>query len=202
MAQWNMTISREFLSDLQRIPNPITIKTLNTIDRMCINPWKKELHPEKVKQAEPGIHSCRVDDKYRVIWKYIKPIEIVFCVVDKHDEAYRRAVRKSFMLEDGIIKVANILKEGARKAEAGEGSLFGWGRSEEQKYGKLFLGYSDSELIQFGIPEDILPNLRAVDNLNQLENVERLLPVEVFDKLLEIAIGDINRSVVQDEKLK
>ena len=35
-------------------------------ERMLADPWTRELHPEKVRQAESGVHSCRVDDAIRV----------------------------------------------------------------------------------------------------------------------------------------
>jgi hypothetical protein len=168
---------------------------------MMSNPWSSSLHPERVQAAEKGVHSCRVDQSYRVIWKHIKPNDVVLCLVDKHDEAYRRATRKAFTLEQGVVRVADIVQVGAKTAVDG-GGLFGWLRGRDSKPGMLFIGYTDQELLGFGVPEPVLPHVRALDNLNEIELVERLLPEEVYDKLLAVALGLVERPVVPDGELK
>jgi superfamily I DNA/RNA helicase len=201
MPSYNITMSREFWTDMAQLPPPVYPRAIRTALRMLENPWAAELHPETVRQAENGIHSSRVDKAYRVIWKHIKPNDIVLCLVDKHAEAYRRAARKAFTLEDGMVKVADLLKVGAKTAEQ-EGSLFGWFRKGQDGFGTLFVGYRDEELLELGVPEDVLPNVRALENVNQIEMVERLLPVEVYDRLLEIALGVVERPIVPDAELQ
>ena len=201
MITYNYTISREFWQDLNRLPNEVAIRTQHILSRMLQNPWSTELHPEKINNAEPGVHSCRADDSYRIIWKHIKPKDIVFCLVDKHDDAYRRAARKSFTLDDGVVKVADVLEVGAKAAGA-KGPLFEYARQKDQQFGTLFVGYRDQELLDFGVPLDLLPNVRALDDANQLTNLERLLPANVFNKLVEIALDIVERPSVPDEQLQ
>ena len=201
MPTYNITMSREFWTDMGQLPPPVVPRAIRTAERMLEDPWATELHPEKVRQAEKGIHSSRVDKSYRLIWKHIKPIDIVLCLVDKHDEAYRRAARKAFTLEDGVVKVADILDVGAKTPEQ-EDSLFGWFRKGQDGVGTLFVGYRDEELLEMGVPDNVLPNVRALDNVNQLDMIERLLPVEVYDRLLEIALGVVQRPTVPDKELQ
>ena len=201
MPTWNVSISHEFWDDLSNLPSHVSARVTRSMDRMFENPWSPELHPEKVQRAEPGVHSCRADDTYRIIWKHIKPTDIIFCLVDKHDIAYRRASRKSFSLEDGIVKVADIVDIGAKTPDATGKGLFNWKRKEEERFGSLFVGYTDKEILDFGVPQDILPNIRALDDINQMDSIERLLPESVYDRLLEIVLGIIERPVIPDEKL-
>jgi superfamily I DNA/RNA helicase len=168
---------------------------------MLEDPWTRDLHPEKVKQAESGVHSSRVDQAYRLIWKHIKPNDVVLCLVDKHDEAYRRAARKAFTLEDGMVCVADILKVGAKPREQKDG-LFGWFQRGKEGVGTLFVGYRDQELLDLGVPADALPNVRALEDVNQLDMVERLLSAETYDRLLEIALDVVERPVVPDGELQ
>lgn len=200
MANYNFSSSLEFFQDFTQLPRDVTSRALRTVERMTQDPWATELHPEKVKSAEAGVHSARVDDKYRIIWKHIKPNDILFCLVDKHDVAYQRATRKSFVLQDGMLHIADITQVGGKKAEA-TGGLFGWARSKEEKLGALFVGYRDQELLDFGVPQELLPNLRALDDMNQLPQIERLLPEDVYLKLIEIALGEIERPTVDDTDL-
>ena len=141
------------------------------------DPWAADLHPEKVQQAEPGIHSSRVDQSYRLIWKHIKPNDIVLCLVDKHDEAYRRAARKAFTLEDGMVKVADILDVGAERLE-GDGSIFDWMRRGTDEVGLLFAGYRDKDT------GAILEAIMAHATTRQNEKLQTLVWNEYFYWLL------------------
>jgi superfamily I DNA/RNA helicase/mRNA-degrading endonuclease RelE of RelBE toxin-antitoxin system len=200
-ARWHEVISTEFWRDFAALPSDITQRAKRAIDRMLQDPWAPELEPEKVKSAESGVHSCRADDNYRIIWKYIKPNNIVFLLIDKHDSAYRRAARKSFVLDsDNVIHVADIVEAGAQTTQA-TGALFEWARKADAKYGTLFLGYRDQDLLDMGIPEDVLPNIRALDDTQQLEQVEPLVPEATFWKLMDIVTATVERPVVPDSKL-
>jgi superfamily I DNA/RNA helicase/mRNA-degrading endonuclease RelE of RelBE toxin-antitoxin system len=199
--EYQSTISREFLQDLYSLPPAISRKAVRTTARMIADPWAQEFHPEKVRRAEPGIHSSRVDDDYRLIWKHVKPNHVILCLVDKHDEAYRRAVRKSFTLADGIVRVADIVEVGAKKTESRDQGIFGWMRAQKDTVGLLFAGYRDQELIDMGVPKDILTNVRALEDVNQMELIERLLDEDVYNRLLEIALGIVERPVVPDKNL-
>ena len=200
--QYQTTISLEFLRDLAKLPASVSKKAIRTAERMVEDPWTPELHPEQVRRAEPGVHSSQVDDNYRLIWKYIKPNHIVFCLVDKHDDAYHRASRKGFALEDGIVRVTDILEAGAKVLGDQDQGLFGWWRSQKEGIGTLFIGYLDHELLDMGVPEEVLPHIRALNDVNQMDMVERLLPIEVYNRLLGIALDVVERPVVTDNALR
>ena len=200
MPQYNYSLTREIFEDFRLLSPPVRERSDRTIERMMVDPWAPELHPEKIHSAEPGVHSSRVNDSYRLVWKLIKPNDIVFLLVDQHDHAYQRASRKSFTLDNGIVRVADIREVGAT-THAGHGDLFGAASRAGKQVGALFIGYRDQEILDWGVPQDILPNIRALENLNQLESVERLLPEEVFDRLFTAALGEVERPVVQDDKL-
>ena len=201
MITWNFTISREFLGDFKQLPYDVFQRTNRILERMMVDSWANELHPEKAKSAEEGVHSARVDDKYRIIWKHIKPRDIVFCLVDKHDTAYQREARKSFVLEAGMIKIANITEVGAKTAQSA-GTLFGWVHPKDENVGALFVGFRDQELLGMGVPQDVLSHGRALDDVNQLPDIERLLPEDTYNILLEIALDIVERPAIKDEELR
>ena len=165
--------------------------------------WATELHPEKVQSAETGIHSCRVDQSYRIIWKHIKPNDIVFCLVDKHEEAYRRAVRQTFTLQDGVVQVADILQVGAKPREQAD-SIFGWSRRDREGVGTLFVGYRNPQLLALGVPPDALSHVRALDNIstNWTWWKGSCARRGLFNRLAEIALGIVERTVVPDKELQ
>jgi len=204
MSTWNISLTTEFFEDFGKLPAPLMAKVYRVMIAMQREKLSSDFggyRSEKVKGAEPGIYSCRADDSYRIIWKLVKPNDMVFCLVDQHDQAYKRAARKSFTLFDGVVKVADILEVGGTTADA-QFALMGWVQPYDERVGQLFVGYRDMELMELGIPLDVLPHVRALNDVNQLEKVERLLPLEVYNKLLEIALGIIERIVIPDPQLR
>jgi len=200
-GSYQKSMSLEFWQDLEQLHPTVKSKAVRTINRMLKNPWARELHPEKIKAAEEGIYSCRVDDGYRIIWKHIKPNDIVFCLVDNHDEAYRRARRKSFILDDGVVKIADVLETGT-VANGKADAQHDWILQSAKKPGTLFIGYTDDELINMGVSSEHIPHVRTLDDENGLANLERLLDEATFDKLLEIALyGELSRPTVPDKDL-
>ena len=181
---YKITATQNFFHDLNSLPKPVQPKAVRTLNKMFENPWTTELHPEKIHHSDPGVHSCRVDQKYRIIWRHVKPDHCIFFLVDNHDDAYRRAARMHITLEDGIVRVS----EAVTTPPAGP-KVMPFNRSRKKAYGKLFLGYRDRELLDFGVPEDILPRVRVLDDVNEIELLKRLLAPEVCDKLLAIALN-------------
>lgn len=202
MAQYRYTISEGFWQDLGRLAPTVMARAMRATNRMMDEPYAPELHPHPVQSAEQGINASDIDKNYRLIWKHIQPSHIVFLLADKHDEAYRRASRQRFTLEGGVVKVADIVEVGARPAEVQGGGLFGWLRGQKDRPGSLFVSHRDRELLDLGVPEDILPHVRALEDLEQLPLVERLLPEKVYDRLLSIALGIVERPVVPDKELR
>jgi superfamily I DNA/RNA helicase/Txe/YoeB family toxin of Txe-Axe toxin-antitoxin module len=193
-------MTREFFGDMSGLAQAVRQRSDRAMERMMTDPWAAEMHPEKVKSAESGIYSSQVNDSYRIIWKYIKPNGVVFCLIDQHDKAYQRASRKSFTLENGIVRIADITEVGAT-TQAGHEDLFGTAMKAGKNIGALFIGYRDSEILAWGVPEEVLPNIRALDNANQLDLVERLVSARVFDTLIAKALDIVERPVVADSSL-
>ena len=200
MTNMNFSVSLEFLNDLKGLAPAVKNHALSALLRMNENIWAPEMHPEKVKGAESGIYSSRADDSYRIIWKYIKPIDVVLLLIDQHDPAYRRASRKSFTLENGFLRIRDTLTLDAT-SYTGRDELFGFPSGREKSIGELFIGYSDAEIMEWGVPEEVFPNIRALNNVNQLDAIARLVPQPVFDHMCEIALGIIERPTVPDNQL-
>ena len=199
---YQVSATIEYLEDLGELSPRISSKAIKNSIQMVKNPFHRTFHPEKIQDAEPGMYSSRVDRNYRIIWKHIKPNHIVLCFIDKHDPAYRRARRTSFTLNDGVMELADVVKiEGSDQTTATDIGMFKT-QSKEKAVGELFMGYKDQELLEYGVPKEVLDKVRALNNLNQLGYIERLLSEDTFNNLLSIAIGEHNRIVVPDQKLK
>ena len=197
---FNVSATTEYFQNMFTLDKAQQKKALQTSLQMVKNPFHQSFNPEKIKNAEPGIHSSRIDRNYRIIWKLIKPNQVVLCFIDKHDAAYLKASRTSFTLADGVVSIADIVKADPVQTPTEDFGMFQ--RSEKEgPEGDLFLAYKDQELRDFGVPDDIFNKIRSLDNLNQLGELERLLPIEVYDTLIAVAIGEYNRPVVPDKDL-
>lgn len=199
--KYHITMSREFWSDLRDLPPNVVRTALRVIDEFASDPWSTHHHPEKIQNAEPGIHSSRINQKYRIIWKHIKPNDVVLCLVDNHDEAYRRAQRKSFTLERGMVRIADVAPAQMQEPAPTPGMfkrLFSWRKAP----GELFMGYTDDELEKLGVPKEIVPLVRQVSDLNELEYIEHQFPESTFDQLLDLVIEPGTRVTVPDSKLR
>jgi superfamily I DNA/RNA helicase len=124
--------------------------------------------------------------------------------VDNHDNAYRRAARSSFVLEDGVVKIRDVIRD-STPASSHNGhdsnATQDWLLQLRDKPGKLFIGYTDTELTEMGVDADHIPHVRALDDINELEYVERLLDENTFDALLSIILGESEREAVPDTYL-
>ncbi|BCY17853.1 DNA helicase [Leptolinea sp. HRD-7] len=200
MPTYAISMTKEFWEDLNKLDQSVRMRTERLVNRIVEDPWAPEIQAEKIHAAEDGTYSSRVNDSYRLIFKYIQPKDIIICMVDQHDRAYKRASRKCFTMNDGVIKYGNILETEAT-SPAGRNDLFGMVLRQDKSRGALFIGYKESELLALGVPSEILPNILALENVNQLDNVERLLPADVFDRLVEVALGLIERPRVPDKVL-
>lgn len=194
------TFTREFWSDLSNLPANVRSKADRTISKMLEDPWATELHPEKIQHADTGMHSCRVDRGYRIIWKHVKPNDIIFCLVDNHDNAYRRAGRRQVTLDDGIVKVVDVLQV-ETTTEKPEFGATDWRRFVKKNPGKLFIPYLDDELLAMGVTQDQLSHLRMLDDLNELDGMDRMFETVVYDRLLAAAMGEYDRPAVPDSEI-
>ena len=199
-------IAEEFWKSVGRLPNKIKGKVLGLWDRMRTNPWDPSHRPEKVRGArDDRIWSARVDDNYRLIWAHVqvrdKPDQIIFLYVDKHDPAYEKATRLKFEVRRGMARVIDIVEPVAQQAgsssEAGHAPV----SQRRPEVGKLFIGFRDQELLDCGVPEDLLPAVRRLDTENELDQLARRLPDGVHDNLIALLLGEPEHIRVSNAQL-
>lgn len=200
MSNWNISMTSTFREDLRKLDDSLWRRADGIVDRMTKNPFNDDLGWEKLSRTESGLYSTRVNEEYRIIWKHIKPRDIVFCLADQHDHAYMRARRLSFRKVDNEIKIVDIMETEATSFEA-RAELFTPQSQMGHNIGGLFIAYTDPQIREWGIPEEYFPNIRALDNANQLGAFEGILEESVYNTLLVIALDIVERPVVPDSEL-
>jgi len=200
MAEWKLSMDRVFLEDLNKVDSSQRKQIMDKVNFMARGPFESNLDWEKLSRIEPGLYSTRVNDTYRIIWKHIKPNEILIFLVDQHEAAYQRARRIRVAKESNQIKVVDVLKSDASSTD-GSFDIFTPQIHRYKNVGNLFIRFTDAEIRSWGVPEEYFANIRALDDSNQLLEFEERLPKPVFNQLLEVLTAVIDRQVVPDEQI-
>jgi mRNA-degrading endonuclease RelE of RelBE toxin-antitoxin system len=144
------------------------------------DPFHSSLKTELVKGSQHGTYSVRLDDNYRIIFRHIKPDQIVLLWVDKHDPAYIKAQQITPVVEKGIFKIVDV-------ADSDTG-LYDNHISDNLTNinGALFRSWSDDELLGSGLTTEWLPIIRQMNVWTDLEKVEGQIPNETINYLLNL----------------
>ena len=189
---FRVAIFDEFLDAFARIPRAQQKKVNKFVRKFREDPTHPSLNYEAIRSfADPNLRTVRIDDAYRAI--VLKPETgnvYILLWVDHHDEAMRWAENKKIAIHPdtgalqvitGVTTVAPPPPEAApRPAPA-----------------PLFDEVRDRQLRRLGVPEELLPRVRALGSLPDLEAMQLTLPPEAFEALYWLADGESLEEVEQ-----
>ncbi|MDM7995625.1 MAG: UvrD-helicase domain-containing protein [Acidobacteriota bacterium] len=100
--------------------------------------------------------------------------------VDHHDEAYRWAERRQFVVHPstGALQVVSAESAEASPVVSAQAAAKG-----------LFAEIKDKHLLRLGVPEQLIPLVRSITTDVELEAVEKQLPQEAYESLFMLAAG-------------
>jgi superfamily I DNA/RNA helicase/mRNA-degrading endonuclease RelE of RelBE toxin-antitoxin system len=193
---YEIQITRGFLGQLHSFDQSIWRKWQRVGKMFYSDPFHPSLKTEQIHHAEDGIYSVRLDDNYRCIFKFVKPRSIILTWVDTHDKAYAKARRISIVLQSGNVKIVDTEQVGAPASHSHIPK-----KKDFPEF--LFAKHSDDSLLGMGIPREILPELRTIREINDLEPLENRLSPDLYDKLLNLVWPDtVKQPEVTDEEIK
>ena len=140
---------------------------------------------EKVKGSyKKLLRTVRVNDNYRVVLVLDEKSNAVLLYAGEHEDAYRWAERRGCEVNarTGELQVFTVeLEEAAPKSAP---------RSQPAAAARLFeTRPTDRELLELGVPEAQLPQVRQIADEYNLLAHEESFPQGVFDILLQVADG-------------
>ena len=156
------------------------------------------LHLEPVRgSSDTKMRSLRIDRDYRAIVR--APSEgrtHLLLWVDKHDDAYKWAERHECKInpETGALQIydcAEIAQAVPTSAPAD---------STDRPVGP-FVGYQTRKLVRIGVPEAMVPMVKAIRDEDDLEEKKARLPEEAYQSLFYLLAGDSYEKVVRDLEL-
>lgn len=179
----NLAICGDFLEALDGLPQAQRKKVRAFTKKFQQNPTLNGLNYEPLHEVKDHrVHSVRIDQSYRAIVVQPKKGDLYLLAwVDHHDEAMAWAKKKRFEVNPttGALQVVSI----AEKQETAP--------SQDAQFTApgLFGSFDDGVLLSFGVPQVLLPSVRAVMNPASLEALVEHLPAEAAEALQFLAAG-------------
>ena len=172
-----VAISLDFFDCYAKVSRSTQAKARDFIQKFKTNPMSPGINYERIEGAkEKNLRSCRVDQDMRAI--VLSPESgdaYVLLWMDRHEEAYRWARNKKVVVnpENGSLQVYEPVDIPAIPTAA----------PEEQRRSQttgLFSSFRDKDLVRLGVPADLVPFVRTLENDVDLEAAEPRLPREAF----------------------
>lgn len=206
-----VALSNDFFKAFGRLPEKARGKVATFISKFRANPRSPGLNYERIEGGkDPFIRSIRVDQDIRCIVR--APDEgdtYVLLWIDKHDDAYQWARRRTCHVNrvSGALQVVDV-----EAAELAVGDAIAAAVSEalanqppvpqpapaQTQVGSLFAHCSDDQLMLLGVPEALLPAVRAVSSEEALSRLIEWVPQDCVDGLILLADGKPIEVVIEE----
>jgi superfamily I DNA/RNA helicase len=175
-----VAISADFLKAFSEVPASQQKKIREFVEKFQSNPDSPGINYETIHAAQdPNLRSVRIDQAYRGIVLKPKTGNVyVMLWVDQHDAAYEWARSRVVAIhpETGSLQILNV--------SASEAPV----RIPPKQKG-LFDVFKDKDLKQLGIPEALIPRVRAIQTEEELDSSSGDFPQEAYEALFLLAAG-------------
>jgi len=189
-----MMLHRDVLKNFGKLPAKVQKKVVELTQKFEEDSTQASIHLEPINAAKDSkVRSARVGLEYRAI--VIAPEKgdtFLLMHIDHHDEAYQWCLNKRFEahLALGTLQVFDV-EEAERSLQATE---LGEAASTPEEVPSsspdyILQGLTDDELFQAGVPEALIPAVRAVRNDDDFERLADYLPPEAAQVLYGVASG-------------
>ncbi|MDR3185385.1 MAG: UvrD-helicase domain-containing protein [Christensenellaceae bacterium] len=173
-----MAISIDFLRSFASLPRSIHDKVTNFISKFRLNPNNPSINFEKLEGVpDKKLYSVRIDDTYRGIVAKQADLGVYLLLwVDHHDEAYEWASRKKCIVNKhtGSIQIYDCMTEV---------------NLETSDALDIFSNTSDLDLIDLGVPDELIPFIRSFKSVDDLVSQKESLPSDAYEILDFLANG-------------
>ncbi len=190
-----VALSQDFLFQLAKLPSSAQSKVLKWAVKFQADPKSPGINYEKINAArDPNLKSVRIDLDWRgIVFKPDSGDVYVLLHVDHHDPAYRWAERRKIAINPvtGAMQIVFVEEVASPlKADVIPAATVASPEAPATPPPLLFAGLSDRELMSLGVPQDWIGRIQAVQNEDELDELQGSLPVEAYEGLFLVAAGD------------
>ncbi len=185
-----VAISDDFLEAYAEIPRFLQKKVRNFVTKFKQDPTSHSIKYESIHDMrDERVRTVRIDKAYRAIVLHPSKGDVYTLLwVDNHDEAMAWARHKEFSINPrtGAMQVLDTEAITQVTAEIQREQTAEPETKPLQEYA-LFETFADDELLRTGVPQILLPAVRALKTADALEKLEPHLPAEAYEALFWIA---------------
>lgn len=189
-----VALSQDFLANLSKLPSATQSKILKWAIRFQSDPTASSINYEKFNSRDPNLRSVRIDLDWRgIIFRSPDDDVFVLLYVDHHDAAYRWAENRKLQINPvtGAMQLVVLDEVHETAVEPGPAPS---GKVIEPA---LFDSLSSKDLLSLGVPEEQIPQIRALRSDGDLDRIQGILPVEAYEGLFLYAAGDSLTQILQ-----
>ena len=193
MARARLAMSSDFLEAYAFLPKPQQRKVRTLITRFAADPTSPGLNYEPV-HATGNLRSLRIDRSYRaIVFKPDTGSVHLMLWADKHDEAYDWARRHHCRVnpDTGALQVY----EPQEPSETARSDI---SPPKATPPSGLFAVLRDRQLRRLGVPDAMLPEVRALDGEASLDAIRKRLPLEAYEGLFYFLAGDSYEDLIRE----
>ena len=174
-----VAISADFLNAFAALPRQIQGKVTEFMNKFRNDPTSPGINYEKLNACQDKkICSVRIDDTYRgIVVRQPETGVYLLLWVDHHDEAYAWAKNKKCEVnpKTGAIQIYDMIVT-PQVIPAAQGLM-------------LFSEVSDKDLIELGLPEDMLSFVRDIQDAEEFYRKKSSFPADAFETLSWLVEG-------------
>ncbi len=181
-----VAISSDFLTAYAQVPRAQQRKVREFVTRFQMDPTAASINYEPIHRVRDArVRTVRIDLAYRAVVLHPEQGDVYLLAwVDHHDEAMAWARNKVFEVNPvtgalQVIDAVAVERLAAPETPARE-------ERPAEDYGP-FETFSDADLLRTGLPQPLLPAVRALPSAEALDAMQPYLPEEAFEALYWIA---------------
>lgn len=186
-----LALGADFLTAFSGLPQNQQKKVRRFLDEFAGNHAAPTHNYEKIRGArDENLRSVRIDQDYRGI--VLKPAQgnvYVLLWVDKHDDAYQWAARRTCAVHPGTGTMQVVLTQEAAAESMAVSAPVASTEPEPKPARSLFQCLADEDLVSLGVPATLLGHVREIQDEKELDRLEKILPREAFEATFMLAAG-------------
>ena len=198
-----VALSSDFFKALNKLPEKGRAKATSFVSKFRDNPRSPGLNYERIEGGkDPMIRSLRVDQDIRCIVRAPEEGDTyVLLWIDKHDDAYQWARRRTCHVNrvNGALQVVDVEAAEVAVSDASNSTDL---QAESEKISSLFGHCDNDQLMLLGVPEALLPAVRAVCSDESLSRLIQWVPKDCVDGLILLAEGRQIEAVIEELERK
>lgn len=177
---------RLFLSDtcyepLFALPKKIQTKVVSFQKKFRECTTANGMHLEPIAQFnDASMRTARIDDNYRAVIGLIDD-NAYLLYVGTHENAYNWGIRKKLVWNDHTqacqLVTVHQISESVVKTEESEAIY-------------PYADVLDEQWLKIGVPEELIPQVRLIKSLDDLELLEEYLPTDAFENIYNLLDGE------------